>query len=382
MFWIMAGNEQRKSKTTEQHRGREGTVPEWNGEILAWYPQHKRDLPWRRDRDPYHVWISEIMLQQTRVAAVIGYYERFMRELPDIETLASVEDDRLMKLWEGLGYYNRARNLKKAALMILERFRGQFPSEPEEIRSLPGIGDYTAGAIASICFGKATPAVDGNVLRVYTRLTADPSCIDLDATKKKVRQDMTRLYEEAEPEDRSLLTQGWMELGATVCVPNGAPLCTECPLAGSCRAHQTGKTGDFPVRAEKKKRRIEERTVFVLLCDGRVAMHKRPKKGLLAGLWEFPGVEGRLSVGEALERAEAWGFAPSSPWMELPYTHIFSHVEWHMHAFFIHCECMIDESKEIGGITWFLRKELEESAAVPSAFRPFRNLLKSGEGLS
>ena len=357
------------------------TVPDRNTAeaMLAWYRKNHRELPWRRDRDPYHIWISEIMLQQTRVAAVIGYYTRFMTELPDIPALASVEEERLLKLWEGLGYYNRARNLKKAAAEVMDRFQGRFPETYPEILGLPGIGAYTAGAIASICYDEPTPAVDGNVLRVYTRLTGDASCVDLETTKKDIRERLTAVYKEALPKERGVLTQCWMELGATVCVPNGTPLCGSCPLKETCVAFRTDRTGELPVRGEKKRRRIEERTVFLFLCDGKVALHKRPDRGLLAGLWEFPNVMGHLTLAEAMEQAERWGLQPSMPRMEVPYTHIFSHVEWHMRAYMIDCGHMADDLNKVGGIKWFLRKELEETAAVPSAFQPFRNLLKSGE---
>ena len=351
--------------------------------LLEWYEAHHRELPWRRDRDPYHVWISEIMLQQTRVAAVIGYYERFMQAFPDIEALASADDERLMKLWEGLGYYNRARNLKKAATEIRERFGGVFPKTYEEILSLSGIGAYTAGAIASICFGAPTPAVDGNVLRVYSRLYGDSSCIDLESTKKAVRLALISLYNKCRTEERGKMTQCWMELGATVCVPNGPPLCADCPLVRQCVAHRTGTEDRYPVRAEKKNRKVEERTVWILLCGDtsrRVALHLRPKKGLLAGLWEFPNLEGHLSMEEAVRRADDWGAESARPWMSLPYTHVFSHVEWRMEAHFIFCKKEIDYIDEIGELKWFQIEEQEMSAAVPSAFRPFLNLLKNEEG--
>ena len=350
------------------------------GRLLEWYAGNHRELPWRQDREPYHVWISEIMLQQTRVAAVIEYYERFMRELPDVQALAAVDEERLLKLWEGLGYYNRARNLQKAAVMICKEHEGHFPETYEEILRLPGIGTYTAGAIASICFGQATPAVDGNVLRVITRLTGDASCIDLEVTKKKIRDRMVPLYEGCSAEERGKLTQCWMELGATVCVPNGTPLCDNCPLAKDCVARAEDRIAELPVRARKKERRVEERTVFVLVAGDSFALHKRDTKGLLAGLWEFPNVEGRLSMEEALKQAEDWELSPSGPWMELPYTHIFSHVEWHMTAYYILCEKMTDTLDRIEEITWFQRDVPETTAAVPSAFRPFLNLLrKSGE---
>ena len=347
--------------------------------LLTWYEKAKRDLPWRQDRDPYHVWISEIMLQQTRVAAVIDYYNRFMSELPDISHLAGVEDERLMKLWEGLGYYNRARNLKKAAGLIMEEYGGRFPDEYEKILALPGIGAYTAGAIASVCFDAPTPAVDGNVLRVYTRLTGDDSCIDLDLTKRRIRENMLPLYETCKKKERGTLTQSWMELGATVCLPNGTPLCSVCPLRTECRALREDRTCELPVRAGKKARKIEERTVFLLCTGDHVAMHRRPETGLLADLWEFPNILGRLTMQEAVEQAEKWGLQPSAPRMEFPYTHIFSHVEWRMTAYYLQCEAMPEHIEEIGGIKWFHRDQPEEAAAVPSAFRPFLNLLKSSE---
>ena len=350
--------------------------------ILSWFDGHHRDLPWRRDRDPYHVWISEIMLQQTRVAAVIGYYERFMRELPDISALADADDEKLMKLWEGLGYYNRARNLKKAAEVIRDRFGGKFPMTYPDILSLPGIGAYTAGAVASICFDAPTPAVDGNVLRVYTRLFGDASCIDLERTKDCVREALMSWYLDCSPKERGKLTQSWMELGATVCVPNGAPICTECPLAENCVAYQTGTIHQYPVRAEKKKRRREDRTVWILIHRShRVALHQRPKEGLLAGLWEFPGMDGERSMQEAMKKAKEWGAAPIAPWMSMPYTHIFSHVEWHMNAHFIYCEKEINHIDEIGEIKWFQIGEQGTEAAVPSAFQPFLNQLKKEEVL-
>ena len=343
--------------------------------LLCWYDSHHRELPWRRDRDPYHIWISEIMLQQTRVAAVIGYYERFMKELPTVERLAGVEEERLLKLWEGLGYYNRARNLKKAAEVIRDRYAGSFPEDYESILSLPGIGAYTAGAVASICFGQPAPAVDGNVLRVYARLTGDTSSVDQEKTKKAVRDRLVPVYEGCTPDERGKLTQSWMELGATVCVPNGAPLCSDCPMADLCVARKENRIGELPVRTKKKPRRVEERTVFVLLTEDCFALHKRPPQGLLAGLWEFPNLEGKYSMEETLRIVRDWGLCPEAPWMEIPYTHIFSHVEWHMTAYYIICNAQTDKLDRIGGITWFRREAPEDLTAVPSAFRPFLKLL-------
>jgi len=348
--------------------------------IFRWYEHAHRDLPWRRDKDPYHVWISEIMLQQTRVAAVVEYYQRFLRELPDPAALAQVPDDRLMKLWEGLGYYNRARNLKKAAGVLLERYGGSFPETEEELKSLPGIGAYTAGAIGSICFGLPVPAVDGNVLRVTSRVMADASPVDQERTKQRVQQELRQVYASLEKPERGTLTQSLMELGATVCVPKGEPGCGSCPLNRVCRAHKEGKEPDYPVKGRQASRRKEEKTVFILYSEGngeiRTALHRRPDTGLLSGLYEFPNLPGTASLKQALERLEDWDTGYTVPVMELPYTHIFSHVEWHMKGFLLKTEKQPVELPGIGPVHWVSLRELHEENAVPSAFAPFLRLLE------
>ncbi len=267
-----------------------------NRPLLAWYEAHARVLPWREDPEPYRVWISEIMLQQTRVEAVKPYFERFMEALPDAAALASVEDDRLMKLWEGLGYYNRARNLKKAAIEIQERFGGRMPSEYEDLLSLPGIGSYTAGAIASIAFGRPVPAVDGNVLRVISRVTASREDILKASTKRWMEEELRRTM----PQDAaSAFNQGLIEIGAIVCVPNGPPKCGACPLASICLARKQDLIGEIPVKTPPKKRRLEERTVLILEHAGQVGLRKREDTGLLASLYELPNVEGIIKAGGA-----------------------------------------------------------------------------------
>ena len=254
--------------------------------LLPWFAEYARDLPWRRDNLPYHVWLSEIMLQQTRVEAVKPYYARFLAALPDIPALAECEHDTLMKLWEGLGYYSRARNLQKAAQQVMTQYGGEFPHTYEEIRSLAGIGDYTAGAISSICFDLPEPAVDGNVLRVYTRLTADARCTDDSAVRRDIRERLRTVYERTPEAQRGTLTQALMELGATVCVPNGTPHCCLCPMADLCKAHQSSTETEYPVRKAKKARRIEDYTVYILQCGERIAVRKRPDSGLLAArIW-------------------------------------------------------------------------------------------------
>lgn len=330
--------------------------------LYTWYPDHARDLPWRRDKNPYHVWISEIMLQQTRVEAVKEYYIRFLKELPTIESLARVPDDVLMKLWEGLGYYNRARNLKKAAIEIEEAYGGSFPNSYETIRSLPGIGAYTAGAIGSICFELETPAVDGNVLRVFSRVMSYKENIDKQSTKDAVCRELAKVYEKGKCR---LATQSLMELGATICVPNGAPRCMECPLAHICQSKDDEAWKKLPVRAEKKTRKIVDMSVFVLRCDHRFAICKRGKKGLLAGLWEYPNVDKKMDTQMAMDYVTKLGVSPDKLLMETNYTHIFSHVEWKMTAFFIDCFQTNDD------FIWATKEKILTDYALPSAFRSF-----------
>ena len=290
--------------------------------LIAWYDGAKRDLPWRKDVTPYRVWLSEIMLQQTRVEAGKDYFLRFTAELPEVEDLANVSDDQLMKLWEGLGYYNRARNLKKAAGIIVEKYSGELPSTYEELLELPGIGPYTAGAISSIAFGRQRPAVDGNVLRVVMRLLGRYDDIAKDSTKKDVEAALLEVMTVGTSHERpGDFNQSLMELGATVCIPNGQPHCEDCPWKDDCVALTKGIQMELPVKQTKKKRRIEEKKVLILRDEeGRILLHRRDEKGLLAGLWELPSVEGDLSNFVEICDLTEIGTA----------IHIFSHVEWHM----------------------------------------------------
>lgn len=336
--------------------------------LIPWYEAHKRELPWRQDREPYHVWLSEIMLQQTRVEAVKEYYRRFVTALPTIPDLAEAPEEQILKLWEGLGYYNRVRNLQKAAQTICAEYTGVFPSEYAQIRSLSGIGDYTAGAIASICFDAPTPAVDGNVLRVYSRLLADDANIDLQTTKKRITGKLQETYPRENP---GIATQALMELGATVCVPNGAPRCDVCPVAEICQARKQDTWRNLPVRSEKKKRKIVDKTVFILLTEDTVALHKRSASGLLAGMWEFPNVDVKLDKQEAVTQASEWQVEPVDLLMQTSYTHIFSHVEWHMTAYYIRCRKTNKKWK------WVTKESLDETYALPSAFRPFREQIEN-----
>ena len=336
--------------------------------LLEWYRDNARSLPWREDPTPYHVWLSEIMLQQTRVAAVISYYNRFLEECPDVKSLAELPEERLMKLWQGLGYYSRARNLRKAARQVMERFGGAFPQSYEDILSLPGVGEYTAGAIASIAFGQPVPAVDGNVLRVVSRINADESDITLAATRKQVRQQLQEIIPVKQAGD---FNQAMMELGATVCLPNGAPLCDKCPARDFCRARLEERTHLLPVKAEKKPRRVEQRVVFLLFYKGRVALRKRPERGLLAGLWEFPNEP--VSDEKLLER---WGVTWESVCPAGTGIHIFSHIEWQMEGWVV--ECASPALPE--GWVWVNREELERQYAVPNAFRSFEKAVKEQLG--
>ena len=329
--------------------------------LLPWYRENRRDLPWRADREPYHIWLSEVMLQQTRVEAVKGYYARFLDALPTVKALAAYEDDALHKLWEGLGYYSRVRNLKKAAQVILDQYGGAFPQTYAEILALPGIGEYTAGAICSIAYGLPTPAVDGNVLRVCSRLLDDPSPIDLPAVKKRVTADLAAIY----PPEAGDFTQALMELGATVCGPNRKPDCEHCPCNSFCQGFQNGTADALPVKSPKKEKRQEHRTVFIFSCDGRYALEKRPSKGLLAGLWQFPNLPGHLDTAACLTEAEALGLRPRELLREVERKHIFTHIIWNMKGIYL------EVADTAGDFQWFTEEEINAQAALPTAFRLF-----------
>lgn len=295
--------------------------------LLFWYRANARDLPWRKTRDPYRIWVSEVMLQQTRVAAVLGYYARFLTAFPTVEALAGAPEEALMKQWEGLGYYSRARNLQRAARLVA--MEGRFPDNYDGLLALPGVGDYTASAVASAAFGLREPAVDGNVLRVFTRLTDCHDDIADPRTKKAVRAQIGAVMPR-EPEDIRMFNQALMELGAVVCVPGGPPKCHLCPLMERCLGRSRGTAEHLPVKSPKKARRVEEKTVFLLLRDGKIALRKRPEGGLLAGLWEFPNGEGALDETAAADQCARWALAPRAWKRRLTAKHIFTHVEWHM----------------------------------------------------
>ena len=327
--------------------------------LLAWSRANARTLPWRETNDPYRIWISEIMLQQTRVAAVLGYYSRFLDAFPTVNHLATAPEIQLMKLWEGLGYYSRARNLQKAAKQIAEL--GQFPNTYEGLLALPGVGDYTASAIASSAFGLREAAIDGNVLRVVTRITDCHDDISNAKTKRAIREQVQSILPESSA-DMRIFNQATMELGATVCVPNGAPKCEVCPAASFCLGRIRGTAETLPIKAPKKARKIEEKTVFLFLRDGKVALRKRPDSGLLAGLWEFPNVDGTMSEETAPTAVSHWGLTPKVWKHRLTAKHIFTHVEWHMTGYTLEVS-----SEGSSDFVWMDATELEQHA-VPSAF--------------
>ncbi|MDD2484453.1 MAG: A/G-specific adenine glycosylase [Eubacteriales bacterium] len=298
--------------------------------LLDWYRKNARELPWRSDPTPYKVWVSEIMLQQTRVEAGKAYFLRFVKDLPDVFALANVTDQKLMKLWEGLGYYNRARNLKKAAGVIVEKYAGFIPNRYEELLELPGIGPYTAGAIASIAFGLAVPAIDGNVQRVFSRLFEHREDISTASAKNWAAETAMKMMPAKEAGD---FNQALMELGALVCIPNGEPKCLACPLALFCVAYKKGTTSSLPVKKAKNQRKIEARTILLIECEEKILLQKRKEKGLLAGLWEFPNYLGLRSEAEIKKEVKKLGLTVKTIQPIEGAKHIFSHVEWHMQAY-------------------------------------------------
>ncbi len=343
--------------------------------LVDWYRKGHRELPWRSDPTAYHVWVSEIMLQQTRVEAVKPYYARFLGELPDIRALAETPEDRLLKLWEGLGYYNRVRNMQKAAKVMTERYGGQMPASYEEILALPGIGSYTAGAIGSIAFGLPVAAVDGNVLRVLSRLENCDANIDEPRTKKQAEQALMetirQMTDAADPSGE--FNQAMMELGAMVCVPNGMARCDLCPVADRCAARRRDRIMELPVRKEKRPRRIEKKTILLVVNGSRIAVNKRDQNGLLAGLYEFPGIEGWMTEQEAVAFLEKTGAQPLHVETLPPAKHVFSHIEWHMKGYYVR----LAETEQDALADWLFvgKEEIDRKYAIPSAFGAYKEYL-------
>ena len=319
--------------------------------LVDWYKKEARPLPWREEPTPYRVWVSEIMLQQTRIEAAREYFNRFTRAFPTVEALAAAELDDVLKLWEGLGYYSRARNLHKCAKTVCDAYGGVFPPDAAALRALPGIGDYTAGAIASIAYGLPEPAVDGNVLRVLARMERFGESIGSDRVKKRFREALRPIYPAGEC---GAFTSALMELGETICTV-GTPDCARCPVAAHCEAHRRGEETLYPVLPEKKPRRIENRRVLLLLCGDTCAVRRRAAVGLLASMWELPND----LVPDAPEGGEPCGAA----------VHVFSHVEWHMRGYIVRCR------EKLPGYVWVTRAE-REALAMPTAFRYYRKKLE------
>lgn len=343
--------------------------------LIRWYRENRRDLPWRRQPSPYHVWVSEIMLQQTRVEAVKPYYQRFLAALPAVRDLAEVPEDQLLKLWEGLGYYNRVRNMQKAARQVMADYGGEFPVTYEGIRSLAGIGSYTAGAIASIAFELPVPAVDGNVLRVLSRVTGSFDDILKQSTKKKME---ALVSEVIQPGSAGDFNQALIETGAMICIPGGAPLCSQCPFFTVCAARSQGLTEKLPVKTPKKKRKIEEKTVLLLEYQDKIAIRKRREDGLLASLYEFVNVPGQLSAEEAGALLDQEVRPEPLPEAK----HIFSHVEWHMGGYFVSLKEMPESlpGEESGPALFLTWEEIRKEYPVPNAFAVYKKYLDQRYG--
>lgn len=348
----------------------EPSLYEMREQLVVWYQKNQRELPWRRHISAYNVWISEIMLQQTRVEAVKPFYKRFLTALPTVKDLANAEEERLLKLWEGLGYYNRVRNMQSAARQIMEEYEGEFPTTYEEILKLKGIGSYTAGAISSFAFDIPKPAVDGNVLRVVARLLGDYG----DIMKAPVRKRMEAYLEEIIPKEHaSDFNQGLIELGAIVCVPNGQPKCECCPVANWCQAKKQGLISELPVKTKQKARKIEKRTVLIFKDGENIAIKKRPNKGLLAGLYELPNVLDEWGVDEVISYSKSIGLMPIKVEKCRESKHIFSHIEWQMVGY----EIKVDELEKscTENFLFIHPEEIEKEYPIPAAFESFTQYL-------
>ncbi len=332
--------------------------------LVKWYRAHERTFPWRTDPSPYRVWVSEIMLQQTRIEAALPYFERFMQALPTVQSLAEAPEDVLMKLWEGLGYYSRVRNLQKAAQQVMNDYGGTIPDTYEELLTLAGVGEYTAGAIASIAFGKRVAAVDGNVLRVMARLLDE----DADVMQPAVRKRLSTIVGELVPtDDPGGFNEGLMELGETVCLPNTMPRCESCPIRDFCAVGGTERAAQLPTRKQPKPRRVEKRTVQIVIADGCVLLRRRDRKGLLSGMWEIPNV---LAEEGCESLPTEWNATVLRKELSVSGKHIFSHIEWRLsgEVFFVR---PFDPPQ---GYVWVGENQLEQYA-LPTAFRLFAQQL-------
>lgn len=348
------------------------TAKEFQDRLLSWYDANKRILPWRNQKDPYRIWVSEIMLQQTRVTTVIPYYERFISQIPDVKHLATVDDEILYKFWQGLGYYRRAQNMKKAAEVIQQQLSGVLPRSFAEWILLPGIGPYIAGAIASIAYGEKITAVDGNVIRVFSRLYG----IDIPMDDRRLKPTVEGLVNSLLP-DQTIgdFNQALMEIGATICLPNAFPKCECCPFTDICLALTENKVADYPISGMKKTRSVEKKTVLLIKHGDLIALRKRPDGGLLGNLWEFPNVEGHLDKHEIEAVALSFAITPISIIRKDDKKHIFTHKEWQMQSYQIEAKSIDKQSP----FTWVRKSNLHDAYPLPKAFAIF---LESDESKS
>lgn len=339
-------------------------IKEFQNQLLNWYKEKARELPWRSDPNPYKVWVSEAMLQQTRVDTVIPYFNRFVEEIPTVESLAKVEDEKLFKLWQGLGYYRRATFLKKSAQIIVKQYNGELPSKVDELLSLPGIGAYTAGAIASIAFNISVPAIDGNVLRVMARINAEQGDIKNPQVKKQIEEFVKILIPDNHAGD---FNQAIMDLGAGVCLPNGIPKCSECPVKEFCRAYAKGLVSQIPLKIEKKARKRQEKTILTVQWNGRIAIRKRKNNGLLANLWELPNFDGFLPIEQCIMLLEESGLRVTGCITMKKAKHIFTHIEWNMQGYSI----SVEGQASLFDWTWATAEEIHSTYSIPTTFQAF-----------
>lgn len=342
-------------------------IKEMANPVVKWYQKNKRELPWRKEKNPYFIWISEIMLQQTRIEAVKQYYERFLKQIPTIQILAQIEEEKLLKLWEGLGYYNRARNLKKAAQVIQQKYQGKMPKTYQELLQLPGIGEYTAGAISSIAYNEKVPAVDGNVLRVVSRVMGSKKDVLDTNTKKEITLNLQKIM----PKQAGDFNEGLMELGELICLPKGEPFCEKCPLENICVAKKEKLTDVIPVRNPKIRRKREEKTVFLFQFKGKIAVQKRGATGLLANMYEFPNIDKKINKKQIEEVLQNWLLTGSKIKKIGTHHHIFSHIQWDMIGY----QVEVNHINEI--FIWKTKEEILKKYPIPGAFKPFfESLLK------
>lgn len=348
--------------------------------LLNWYDSHRRYLPWREDPTPYRIWVSEIMLQQTQVNTVLPYFERFLEALPDVTALANCDEETLLKLWQGLGYYRRARYLQEGARQVLREFHGEIPGTKAELLKLSGIGDYTAGAIASIAFNAGETAVDGNVLRVMSRILALPDNVFQGGPRKVIERETE---ERLSPERPGDFNQALMDIGATICLANGQPLCPACPFEGLCLARLQGEELLYPAKKAPLKRAREEKTLFLILSGDRLALRKRGEEGVLSGLWEFPMAEGHLSREEALHFLESLDLSPKRLTPFKKAKHLFSHLEWHMVSWIGEVSSPQDRLRESDdaeeALSWATPEEIAKAYSIPSAFKVYLKSIEKGD---